>query len=74
VILTVVATMTECSSENEQGRSRTSKRSQWPDLDEQRLLTYKKESKDWTWIFGKFPGRTKSAVRTRWNMVRLRAG
>jgi len=61
-----------CSSEDEHGRSRTSKRSQWSDLDEQRLLAYKKEGKSWDWIFRKFPGRTKPAVRTRWNMVRPR--
>jgi len=51
-----------CSSEDEHGRSRTSKRSQWSDLDEQRLLAYKKEGKSWDWIFRKFPGRTKPAV------------
>jgi hypothetical protein len=38
------------------------------DLDEQRLLVYK-EGKSWDWIFGKFPGRTPAAVRTRWTMV-----
>jgi hypothetical protein len=35
----------ECSSEDEQGRSSTSKHSRWSDLDEQRLLAYKKEDK-----------------------------
>ena len=52
-----------CSSEDDQGRSCTSKRSQWSDLDEQRLLAYKKEGKSWDWIFRKFPGRTPGAVR-----------
>ena len=61
-----------CSSEDEQGRSSTSKHSRWSDLDEQRLLAYKKEGKPWEWIFGKFPGRTQPAIRTRWNMVRPR--
>ena len=36
-----------CSSENEQGRSSTSKHSPWSKLDEQRLLAYKKEGKPW---------------------------
>jgi hypothetical protein len=57
------------SSEDEQGRSNTSKHSRWSDLDEQRLLAYKKEEKSWDWIFGKFKGRTPAAVRTRWTMV-----
>ncbi|KAI9770373.1 MAG: hypothetical protein M1839_003215 [Geoglossum umbratile] len=61
-----------CLSEAEQGHSSTSKRSRWSDLDEQRLLAYKKEGKSWEWIFGKFPGRTRPAIRTRWNMVRPR--
>jgi hypothetical protein len=61
-----------CLSEAEQGRSTTSKQSRWSDLDEQRLLAYKKEGKSWEWIFGKFPGRTRPAVRTRWNMIRPR--
>ncbi|KAI9764343.1 MAG: hypothetical protein M1839_005960 [Geoglossum umbratile] len=60
------------SSEDELGRSRTSKHSRWSDLDEQRLLAYKKEGKSWDWIFGKFPGRTRPAISTRWNMVRPR--
>jgi len=58
------------SSEAEQGRSSTSKHSQLSKVDEQRLLAYKKEDKPWDWIFGKFPGRTRLAVRTRWNMIR----
>jgi hypothetical protein len=41
----------------ELGRSSTSKQSRWSDLDEQRLLAYKKEGKSWEWIFGQFPGR-----------------
>ncbi len=61
-----------CSSEDAQGHSSTSKHSRWLDLDEQRLLAYKKEGKSWEWIFGKFPGRTRPAIRTRWNMVRPR--
>jgi len=44
----------------------------WEPVDEQRLLAYKKEDKSWDWSFSKFPGRTPAAVRTRWNMVRLR--
>jgi hypothetical protein len=55
----------ECSSEGEQGRSSTSKHNRWSDLDEQRLLAYKKEDKSWEWIFRKFPGRTRPAIRTR---------
>ncbi|KAI9769831.1 MAG: hypothetical protein M1840_003825 [Geoglossum simile] len=61
-----------CLSEAEQGHSSMSKRSRWSDLDEQRLLAYKKEGKSWDWIFGKFPSRTGPAIRTRWNMVRPR--
>ena len=48
-----------------QGRLSTSKQSRWSALDEQRLLAWKKEDKSWGWIFGKFPGRTPAAVRTR---------
>ncbi|PVH87780.1 hypothetical protein DL98DRAFT_509343 [Cadophora sp. DSE1049] len=61
-----------CSSEDEQKRSSTSKHSRWSDLDEQRLLAYKKESKSWEGIFGKFPSRTQPTIRTRWNIVRPR--
>jgi hypothetical protein len=34
-----------CSSEDEQSHSSTSKHSRWSDLDEQRLLAYRKEDK-----------------------------
>ena len=62
-----------CSSEAEkQGRSSTRMNIPWSDLDEQRLLAYKKEGKSWEWVFRKFPGRTRPAVRTRWNMIRPR--
>jgi hypothetical protein len=57
------------SSEAEQGRSSTSKQVRWTDLDERRLLAYKKEGKSWEWIFGKFLGRTRPTIRTRWTMV-----
>ena len=60
------------SSKDEQKCSSTSKHSRWSDLDEQRLLAYKKEGKSWEWIFGKFPSRTRPAIRTRWNMIRPR--
>ncbi|KAI9864949.1 MAG: hypothetical protein M1813_002720, partial [Trichoglossum hirsutum] len=59
-------------SEDKQGHSSMSKYSRWSDLDEQRLLAYKKEGKSWKWIFGKLPGRSRPAIRTRWNMVRPR--
>jgi hypothetical protein len=62
-----------CSSEDEQSRSSTSKQSRWSSLDEQRLRAYKIEDKSWDWIFGKFPGRTHAAIRTRWTMVQRRA-
>jgi hypothetical protein len=62
----------ECSSEDGQKRSSTSKHSRWSDLDEQRLVAYKKEDKSWEWIFKKFPGRTPATVRTRWTMVQHR--
>ncbi|KAH8787553.1 hypothetical protein F5882DRAFT_110926 [Hyaloscypha sp. PMI_1271] len=61
-----------CSSEGEQGRSSMSKHSRWSDLDEQRLLAWKKEGKSWDWIFKKFKDRTRPAIRTRWNMIRPR--
>lgn len=61
-----------CSSVADQGRSSTSNQSRWSGLDEQRLLAYKKEGKSWDWIFDKFPGRTRPAIRTRWNMIRPR--
>jgi len=54
-----------CLSKAEQEHSSTSECSQWSDLDEQCLLIYKKEGKSWEWIFGKFPGRTQPAIRTR---------
>ncbi|KAL5329348.1 hypothetical protein ACEPPN_002860 [Leptodophora sp. 'Broadleaf-Isolate-01'] len=61
-----------CFSEAEQDRLSTSKQSRWSDLDEQLLLAYKEEGKSWEWIFGKFPGKTRPAISTRWNMVRPR--
>ena len=61
-----------CSGEDEQALSSTRKNITWDDIDEQRLLAYKKESKSWGWIFGKFPSRTQPAIRTRWNMLRPR--
>ncbi|TVY45315.1 hypothetical protein LSUB1_G000956 [Lachnellula subtilissima] len=57
-------------SEDDQGRLSTDKHSRWSDLDEQRLLVYKKEGKPWGWIFKKLSGRTPAAVRTRWSMIR----
>jgi hypothetical protein len=62
------------SSKDEQKRSSTKMNTPWSGLDEQRLLAYKKEGKPWSWIFGKFPLRTRPAVRTRWNMIRPRVG
>ena len=53
--------------------SSTSKRSRWGDIDEQRLLAYKREDMSWNWIFKKFPGRTPAAIRTHWTMVQRRA-
>jgi len=61
-----------CSSEDEQTHSSTRKNIPWDAIDEQRLLAYKKEEMSWRVIFQKFPTRTPAAVRTRWNMVRLR--
>ena len=58
-----------CSSEEELGRSGTRMNVPWEPLDEQRLLAYKKEGKPWEWIFKKFPGRTRPAVRTHWTIV-----
>ncbi|KAH6714796.1 hypothetical protein BKA61DRAFT_575502 [Leptodontidium sp. MPI-SDFR-AT-0119] len=52
----------ECPSEDERGRS--SKHSRWSDLDEERLLAYKKEDKSWGWIFSQCPGRTRPAIRS----------
>ncbi|KAF8847628.1 hypothetical protein BDZ45DRAFT_699052 [Acephala macrosclerotiorum] len=37
----------------------------WSDLNEQPLLAYKKEGKFWEWIFSKFPGTTRPAIRGR---------
>ena len=61
-----------CWGGNAQGCSSTRMNIPWEAVDEQRLLAYKKEKKPWDWIFGKFPGRTRPAIRTRWNMVRPR--
>jgi hypothetical protein len=41
----------------------------WSDLDEQRLLAYKKEGQPWSWIFKKFKGRTHGAVRGIANLL-----
>ncbi|KAL5347675.1 hypothetical protein ACLOAV_007084 [Pseudogymnoascus australis] len=60
------------SSEDNVGRSDNRKYSEWSALDKQRLSAYKKEGKSWEWIFGKFPGRTKGAVRTRWSILQPR--
>ncbi|KAF8846608.1 hypothetical protein BDZ45DRAFT_423262 [Acephala macrosclerotiorum] len=59
------------SSKRKQGSS-TRMNIPWEPVDEQRLLAYKKEDKSWDWIFKKFPGRTRAAVRTRWTMVQHR--
>lgn len=59
----------EYLSEDEQGHLGTSKHSRWSELDEQRLLAWKKEDKAWDWIFSKFRHRTPAAVRTRWSIV-----
>jgi hypothetical protein len=48
----------DSSEADEQRRSSTTKYSAWSELDEQRLLAYKKEGKSWSWIFRKFPCRT----------------
>ncbi|TVY46022.1 hypothetical protein LSUB1_G000172 [Lachnellula subtilissima] len=49
-------------SETEQGRSSMSKQNR-PGI---------QEGKSWDWIFGKFPGRTRPAICTCWNMIRPR--
>jgi hypothetical protein len=58
-----------CSSEDELSHPSTRTNISWKALDEQRLLAWKKEGKPWDWIFKKFPGRTKAAVRIRLTMV-----
>jgi hypothetical protein len=40
-----------CSSEDELDRSTLSKQNQWPDLDKQRLVVYKKENLFSDWVF-----------------------
>ncbi|KAG9228076.1 hypothetical protein BJ875DRAFT_269787 [Amylocarpus encephaloides] len=60
------------SIEDELGRSGTRMHVRWDPIDEQRLLAYKKEGKSWKWIFGQFPCRTPSTVRTRLNIVQAR--
>lgn len=61
-----------CSSKKKQRHLHISKHSQWSDLDKQHLLTYKKESKSWEWIFDKFSDRTQPAICMHWNMIWLR--
>jgi hypothetical protein len=61
------------SSEDNVGRSDDRKHSKWSPLDKQRLSAYKKEGKSWEWIFSKFLGRTKGAVRTRWSTMQPKA-
>jgi hypothetical protein len=56
-----------CLSDNEQQRTSTSKQNRLSKVDEQHLLA---QGKPWEWIFGKFPGRTRPAIRSCWNMVR----
>ncbi len=58
-----------CSSKEESDRSSTRKHIPYKDLDEQRLLAYKKEDQPWKWTFDKFPERTPAAVHMHWNMV-----
>lgn len=56
---------------SEAGRSSSSRRNHraWSELDKPRLLACKKEGKDWTWIFKRFPEMTQAAVHTRWSMI-----
>lgn len=63
-----------CSSEAEkQGSFSIRMNTRWDPVDEQRLIAWKKEGKTWDWIFEKFSGRTRSAVRQRWSIVRPRS-
>ncbi|KAF2435351.1 hypothetical protein EJ08DRAFT_720211 [Tothia fuscella] len=41
----------------------------WKELDEHRLLAYRRGKKSWGWIFRQFPDRTDGAVRVRVNML-----
>jgi Myb-like DNA-binding domain len=52
--------------------SRATKVYGWSELEEQRLLAYRKEGKSWDWIFSQFPNRTHGAIRTRWYMLQDR--
>ncbi|KAF2431956.1 hypothetical protein EJ08DRAFT_659634 [Tothia fuscella] len=49
--------------------SRAQTRRPWKELDEQRLLAWKRENKPWKWIFSQFPDRTKGAIRVRVHML-----
>jgi hypothetical protein len=42
----------------------------WSELEEQRLLAYKKENQSWRWICAQFQNRTRGAILTRWHMLR----
>lgn len=46
---------------SDDGPSSTMKQSRWLDLDEKRLLAYRK-GKPWPWIFRKFLGRAYPAI------------
>ncbi|EON63737.1 hypothetical protein W97_02965 [Coniosporium apollinis CBS 100218] len=42
------------------------KHGRWSPADDKRLIRWKKEEKEWRWIFKQFPGRTQASVRSRW--------
>jgi hypothetical protein len=60
------------SSEDEQRRSSTIKHSPWSDIDEKRLLAYKRTSLGSGSSPSSSPGLGPHLIRTRWNMVRPR--
>ncbi|KAJ9654191.1 hypothetical protein H2201_009036, partial [Coniosporium apollinis] len=43
------------------------KRVRWLTAEDDRLIKWVKEGKEWRWIFGQFPDRTSGSVRTRWH-------
>jgi hypothetical protein len=44
----------------------------WEPLEEQRLLAWRREKKEWQWIFEQLPHRKPGAIRTRHHMLERR--
>ncbi|KAJ9644107.1 hypothetical protein H2199_003975 [Coniosporium tulheliwenetii] len=52
--------------EDDEVHQSSRKHGRWSPADDERLIRWKKEGKEWKWIFQQFPGRTQASVRSRW--------